>query len=77
VGDVGAGCCEFCSSPIAPGQHYLRLAALFDTAGREARTAFALPEALWSGIYDTPLCAAFGLARAGLTEEIFTDVFAR
>ena len=69
--------CDGCGRPIHAGQHYLRLAVLFDTAGMENVRLLSVPEVLWSGIFDDPACAADALRAAAETDELFTDVFRR
>lgn len=69
--------CNGCTRPIRAGQHYLRLAVLFDTAGMENVRLLNVPEVLWSGIFDDPVCAADALRAAAETDELFTDVFRR
>lgn len=67
-----------CNRPIGVGQHYVRAAVLFDTAGMEAARLLDLPDGMmWSDIFDTPVCAGLALAVAGMRDPIFTDVFER
>lgn len=70
--------CAYCKTPIIPGQHYVRLAVLLDTAGREIISLLDLPDSpMWSKIFDEPACAGIALVLAGTREEFFTDVFGR
>jgi hypothetical protein len=67
-----------CSRPIGVGQHYVRAAVLFDTAGMEIVRLLRLPDvAMWTAIFDTPRCAALALLCAALDDPLFTDVFDR
>lgn len=75
VAETGAPC-DGCGKTIAAGQHYLRVAVLFDTAGMENVRVFDVPTVVWSGIYDDPVCAGLALVKAAET-ELFTDVFRR
>ena len=68
--------CDGCSRMIAAGQHYLRVAVLFDTAGMETVRVFDVPTVVWSGIFDDPLCAADAL-RTAAESDVFADVFRR
>lgn len=69
--------CDGCGTPIVEGQHYLRLAVLFDTAGMDSVRIFDVPTVSWTRIYDDPVCAGLDLALAGRRNELFTDVFGR
>ena len=70
--------CDGCNRQIVPGQHYLRLAVIFDTAGMEVSTMLRLPDGvMWSRIFDDPACAGLALILAGERDPLFTDVFRR
>jgi hypothetical protein len=68
--------CAGCGKVILAGQHYLRVAVLFDTAGMESMRIIDVPSVVWSCIADDPLCAADAL-RAAAETELFADVFRR
>lgn len=51
--------CDGCGSPIVEGQHYLRLAVVFDTAGMDSARIFDIPPAL-AGRKDELFTDVFG-----------------
>lgn len=56
--------CDYgpCGREIVEGQHYVRLAAMVDSAGMDTYRIFDVPTMTWDGIYDTPACALLALA---------------
>lgn len=74
-GTASGNVCEFCGLPIVIAQHYVRVVVLGDTAGLEG--ALVTPTVLWSGIFDHPSCGGIALAKAGISDEVLTDVFGR
>lgn len=69
--------CAGCGLAIHVGQHYIRVAVMFDTAGLEAISLLRLPDGIpWTAIAHDPLCGGIALLRAA-KDEIFTDVFNR
>lgn len=66
--------CDGCHQEIIVGQHYLRGAALAETAGFP--NVLGVPEMIWDGIFDTPGCLAMAILQAAKDRKTaLYDVF--